>query len=147
MKNQTDPGKQFESELRAVLEKTTFEIPEALKADGFRVMKLLPIRTLGCDAGTFRSLVDKLEVEGKTDFNLFEVSFLLNGFNLVSAKDFGFETQTYANMILEVEKTMDRWNKIVDPIKTKIANKIKTRMNLGQPSSGRMVNPNLRIKK
>lgn len=145
MKNQTDPGKQFEEELRNILEKTAFEMPDDLIAEGCRVLSSIPIRTLGCDAKTFQKLTAKLTNEDR-DFNLFETSFLLNGFNLMSAKDFGLEVNSYANMLLKVEDTMGKWNKIVDPIKTKIANKIKTRMNLSQPSSGRMVNPNLRKK-
>lgn len=53
----------------------------------------------------------------------------------------------YLNACAQIDVLMNDWNNQVDPIKTKIAKKIQTKMNLGQPSNGRMVNPNLRIRK
>lgn len=142
LQKQMDPGKRFETELRAELEKENFFMPKTLLDLSPRVLTAVSVKSLGCDAQTYKSLVKK--TLNDEEMNLFETSFLLNGFNLCSAHELGLNLESYANIIEVVQDIMDDWNLIVDPIKTRIANKIKTMMNINQPNGGRMVNPNLR---
>lgn len=144
-----DPGKEFEKELRAVLESESFELPdenwENIKDYAMKVMESNSINSLNCDVKTHNTIVNAL-LEGKNKFNLFNISFLLNGFNLTTPKDLGIDAANYNRICFYVDVVMKSWNKKVDPIKSKIANKIKTRMNLGAPNAGKFVNPNLRRK-
>lgn len=143
-----DPGKEFEKELRTTLESIHYGFSEVswnlLKGHAMKVMELNSITALNCDVKTYTSIVNVLQDTSKNGFNLFNISFLLNGFNLVSPKDLNISAIEYSEICHYVSEKMKEWNKEVDPIKKKIANKIQTRMDLSKPHMGKLVNPNNR---
>lgn len=79
MKNQMDPGKQFEKELKEELQMKQFRIPnyDNIKIDVQKAFSKTSIRSMGCSVETYGSIVSKID-DNNPDFDLYEVSFLLN---------------------------------------------------------------------
>lgn len=149
MKDQNfNPEREFEKELRKTLEAEIFDIqPEdwrLIRNEAIFSLESTSIDSMGCDLKTYKSLVNHA-LSNEPAFNLFEISFLLNSINKISKKDLNAcSLPEYLKLIEVVDNLMKEWNKKADPIKKKVANKIRTKISLNIPNNGKMVNPNLR---
>lgn len=140
----------FEKLFRTELEKVKFEIPEhqaqALYPLWLKLMRVNSLQDLDMDHETHSNVALNL-INGNDDFNLFNISFLLNALGKTSPMKLDIALETYTYFISQSKQLSDKWNEIVLPIRTKLMNKMQTQNALEVKELNqlhRVVNPNKR---
>lgn len=133
MQNQQD----FEKLFRQELESVPFPVAD-ISLLGLFVINNFSCARMSCDLETFKSIAESNE-EG--NFNLYNVSFVLNGVSSSSAKDLQVNVSEYIQIQERIKELSDEWNSIVAPIRTKLMNKLQTQNALEVPKNGKSVIP------
>lgn len=151
MNQDFNPQAEFDKELKAKLTATPFEFGKENQRHildyAVAMLENVSIGLLDCDTETHTSVCAKAS-EKRTDWNLYEVAYLLNGFRSVTAKQLDLPLPVYTMVLFYADDSMKTWNELVDPIKAeitkKIQNKIALQRNLIANQNNRLVDPNLR---
>lgn len=151
MNQNFNPQAEFDKELKAKLTATPFQFEKENQRHildyAVAMLENVSIGLLDCDTETHTSVCAKAS-EKRTDWNLYEVAYLLNGFRSVTAKQLDLPLPVYTMVLFYADDSMKTWNDLVDPIKSEIGKKIQNRImlqqNLGAKATNRLVDPNLR---
>lgn len=139
---------EFEDLLRKKLESTKFEIPQENLANlliPFRkLVEISSLEKLQCDVSTHGSILNELSKE-TPDFNLYNISFLLNALTRFSPKDLEVKSFIYNKILFYSTDLATNWNKVVAPIQKKLQVDFKNRLVLEAKNNG--TKPNLVIQK
>ncbi|WP_428067392.1 hypothetical protein [Chryseobacterium gambrini] len=137
----------FEKLFRTELEAVKFEIPEdqaqSLYPLWLKLMRVNSMQDLDMDHETHSNVALSL-INGKADFNLYNISFLLNALGRTSPMKLDIALETYIYFISQSKQLSDKWNEIVLPIRNKLVNKLQTQQALQMPKNGMNVIPGRR---
>lgn len=151
MNQNFNPQAEFDKELKAKLVSTPFEFGEEnqrhILDHAIAMLENVSISQLDCDSETLTSVCGKV-LEKRSNWNLYDVAYLLNGFRNVTSKQLDLPLPVFTMVIFYAEDSMNNWNKLVDPIKAeitkKIQNKVALQRNLIATQNNKLVDPNLR---
>jgi hypothetical protein len=139
---------EFEGLLRKKLESIKFEIPQENLANlliPFRkLVEISSLEKLQCDVETHGSILNELSKDAP-DFNLWNISFLLNTLTRFSPKDLEVKSFIYNKMLFYSTDLATNWNKVVAPIQKKLQVDFKSRLVVEAKKNG--TKPNLIIQK
>ena len=139
---------EFEDLLRKKLESTKFEIPQENLANlliPFRkLVEICSLEKLQCDVETHGSILNELSKE-TPDFNLYNLSFLLNALTRFSPKDLEIKSFVYNKVLFYSTDLAKNWNKAAAPIQKKLQVDFKSRLVVEAKKNG--TKPNLIIQK
>ena len=79
-------------------------------------------RSLECSFITFLSLSAK---EDGDEYDMFEISFLLNGFETTRRCDFGLPKDEYLNLMADIESLTTLWNELAKPHKEAVGRQLQ----------------------
>lgn len=134
----------FDEFFRKELEETPF--PSETLDDDVRfyfpvILVSFSLMQLQCDLRTYKSLVEAAETG---EYNLYNISFLLNGMAALRPNDLDLSSENYAALLKDTEAMSAVWNDMVKPIRTKLMSKLQTQHALQTPNGNKLVNPGLR---
>ena len=139
---------EFENLLRKKLESTKFEVPQeniANLINPFRkLVEISSLEKLQCDVTTHGSILNELSKDAP-DFNLYNISFLLNALTRFSPKDLEVKSFIYNKILFYSTDLATAWNKVVAPIQKKLQVDFKSRLVVEAKKNG--TKPNLIIQK
>jgi hypothetical protein len=137
----------FEKLFRTELESLRFEIPNnelpIFIPIWIQLMESSSLLEMDCDAKTHTDLLEALVMD-KPEFNLFNVSVLINTLTRLSPKQLGISLSQYNGYINRSQSLANQWNEIVLPIRDKLVNKLQTQQALQMPKNGMSVIPGRR---
>lgn len=137
----------FEKLFRTELEAVKFDIPRTelplFIPIWITVMESSSLLEMDCDAKTHTELLEALVMD-KPEFNLFNVSVLINTLTRLSPKQLGISLSQYNGYINRSQSLASQWNEIVLPIRNKLMNKLQTQAALHVPNNGKNVIPGRR---
>lgn len=137
---------EFENLLRKKLETTKFDIPQEnltnLLSPFKKLVEISSLEKLQCDVTTHTSILNELLKE-TPDFNLYNISFLLNALTRFSPKELEVESFVYNKILFYSTDLAEKWNKVVAPIQKKLQVDFKNRLVLDAKKNGEK--PNLVI--
>lgn len=136
----------FEKQFREKLESVKFEIPEHQKGGllplWLKLMRVNSMQDLDMDYETYSNVALNL-INGNTDFNLFNISFLLNALGKTSPVKLDISVETYSFFISQSKQLSDKWNEHVLPIRNELMQKLQTQAALQMPKNGKNVIPRI----
>ena len=131
---------EFENKLREKLLAVKFEIPREnllnLLEPFKRLMEVASLERLQCDVETHSSILNELLKE-KPDFNLYNISFLINSLTRVSPTELEMPAYVYNKVIFYSSDLAKQWNTVVAPIQKKLQNDFNNRMVLEAKNNGK----------
>lgn len=129
----------FEDLLRKKLESTKFEVAQENLANlliPFRkLVEISSLEKLQCDVTTHGSILNELSKE-VPDFNLYNISILLNALTRFSPKELEVKSFVYNKMLFYSTDLATNWNKVVAPIQKKLQVDFKSRLVLEAKKNG-----------
>lgn len=135
----------FEKLFRNELESVNFEISkvniELLTPIWKKVLDSSSLYSLDCDIVILEQIAKTVYSENEIQFNLFNVSFLLNALTKLSPKELDITMFEYIVFNRMVKELSEKWNEMVMPIRQKLMNKIQTQAALNVPQNGKSVIP------
>ena len=137
-----NPAK-FEELFRKELENNYFPVEKVDEDVRYYFPLILMVcspQMLNCDVKTYSSLVDKVNADDE-QLNLYEISFLLNAYAALPAREFDLKPTEYRDLINDVQEMSKVWNELVTPIRKKVENKLMTEQSLQMPKNGMSVIP------
>ena len=141
-----NPQKDFEKLFREKLESTKFEVSQEnanhLLPIWNKLMDVSSLYQLACDVKTHGSILNEL-LKDVPEFNLFNVSFLINTLTKTSPKELGINSAEYQMFCFYSDDLAKSWNEIVLPIRNELMNKIQTQAALQMPKNGKNVIPRI----
>lgn len=134
--------KNFQEEFATSLKQTLFpteKVNENVIAHALTMLYVKPLAELNVSAGDVK---DVLKAFMDDQFNLYQLSIILNNIPSMSARDFGLTTTEYLELCEQVEVMGVEWNELMLPIKNKLVAQMnrETEKTLKKPH----VNPNTR---
>lgn len=139
---------EFELLLRKKLEATAFQVPSENLANlliPFRkLVEICSLEKLQCDVETHGSILNELSKENP-DFNLYNLSFLLNALTRFSPKELDVKSFVYNKILFYSNDLAVSWNKAAAPIQKKLQVDFKNRLVSEANKNGSK--PNLHIPK
>lgn len=134
----------FEKLFRADLEANNFPIENVKEVCNWagHVLRNFSLAQLNCDVETFES-ISRSALEEK--FNLYNISFVLNGMSSRSAAELQMYVPEYIEIQKKVYELSKSWNALVGPIRSKLMNKLPAQAALTMPRNGKSVIPGNRI--
>lgn len=132
----------FDSLFRKQLQETGFpvnEIDEDVQFYFPMILTHFSLAQLNCDLETYKSLVESAE---ESEYNLYNISFLLNAVAALRGKDLDLNPRDYVSLLEETQKMSDVWNSMVKPIRDTLMNKMEAKAKLHLPNKGKLVDPN-----
>lgn len=127
----------FEKLFRNELESIPFPVTD-ISLLGLFVLNTFSFARMNCDLKTFKSIA---ECNHDGNYNLYNVSFVLNGISSSSAKDMQVNVTEYIAIQEKVKALSDEWNSVVLPIRTRLMQKLQTQAALQMPKNGKNVIP------
>lgn len=138
------PDTNFDELFRKELENTPFPI-DKIDEDVQRFFPLVlasfSLAQIGCDLKTYQSLVSAQEEQ---EYNLYNISFLLNGVGALSPMKMDLNPQEYGFLLTDNQQMSTEWNAMVRPIRDNLTKKLEAKAALHVPGNGKLVNPGLR---
>ena len=138
MNNNLNPDK-FEELFRQELEAVTFPVHESVAYLATHILRNFSLAQLGTDVETYESIAESSRTQV---FNLYNVSYVLNGISSRSANDLSVSIEEYVEIQKLVFQESKKWNADVAPIRAKLMNKLQTQQALAAPNIGKNVIPN-----
>ena len=136
MSNQS-PDK-FEQEFRKELEAVKFPVHESVAALATHILRNFSLAQLGTDVETYESIAESSKTQ---IFNLYNVSYVLNGISSRSANDLSVSVEEYVEIQRLVFQESKKWNEDVAPIRARLMNKFQAQQSLQMPKNGKNVIP------
>ena len=119
--------KDFERDFRAALEAVAFpadKIEPGFITAGVIAFSVNTAHAVGCPNEQYQSILKRLDPTiAQGEWNLFDISFVVNTIEDTSARDFGMRLDQYAELIAKTRRMSELWNDMVLPIKTAVAEK------------------------
>ncbi|MDV2459883.1 hypothetical protein CMU99_16320 [Elizabethkingia anophelis] len=134
--------KNFQEEFATSLKQTQFpseKVNENVIAQAVAMFHAKPLAELNVSAGDVKDVIKAIVDD---QFNLYQLSIILNNIPSMSARDFGLTTTEYLELCEQVEVMGVEWNELMLPIKNKLVAQMnrETKKTLKKPH----VNPNTR---
>lgn len=115
------PEAEMEKRLRAELFPSD-KFPAKFHEYKEKVMEAASRRSLECSFLTFLSLSSKQDGD---PYDMYEISFLLNGFETTARKDFGLSKDEYINLMSNIEALTVLWNELAKPHKEAVGRQLQ----------------------
>lgn len=77
----------------------------------------------------------------KDEFSLFEVAAILNNMQKVSPKELGITIHDYAELMLEVQQSVEKWDSLMKPIKNRLVDELNRKAAALEKEAGKQKSP------